>query len=176
MFADYKMWSRCLVVVSTALAGTPRGRLPLPLGELGRFPAGMLLSGAMLFDHHTHLRFDIAPALDRRIPDTDPARMAGVLDWMFAVLSNQLKSAETHWFSYPLDIVLGGPGGGVWRVHPDGMVGTGRAGGAAAATVEGRADEFPEWATGRAPWRDRSVRIRGDADYAIRFLDGVNVV
>ncbi|MGW3543860.1 maleylpyruvate isomerase N-terminal domain-containing protein [Nocardia niigatensis] len=176
VFAEYKTWSRCFATVSTALARTPLGRLPLPLGELGRFPAGMLLSGAMLFDHHTHLRFDIAPALDRGIPETDRARMTGVLDWMFAVLSNQLESAETHWLSYPLDIVLGGPGGGIWRVHPGGSISAGRSDGPAAATIEGWSGEFPEWATSRVCWRDRDVRIRGDADYAVRFLDDVNIV
>lgn len=176
VFAEYKRWSRCLTIASSTLARTPLHRARLPLGELGRFQAGMLLSGAMLFDHHTHLRFDIAPALERRVPETDPARTAGVLGWMFAVLGNQLESARNDWLAYPVDIVLHGPGGGLWRVHPGGSVSAGRAGGPAAATVEAWSTEFPEWATGRAEWRDRGVRIRGDEDYAVRFLDGVNIV
>ncbi|MGY4101910.1 maleylpyruvate isomerase N-terminal domain-containing protein [Nocardia sp. R16R-3T] len=176
VFTEYKRWSRCLTIASTALAYTPLRRVRLPLGELGRFPAGMLLSGAMLFDHHTHLRFDIAPALDRRLPETDPARIAGVLGWMFAVLSNQVESAETDWLAYPLDIVLRGPGGGIWRIHPGGSINAGHSDGPAAATIEGWSGEFPEWATGRVSWRDREVRIRGDEDYATRFLDGVNIV
>ncbi|WP_433567218.1 maleylpyruvate isomerase N-terminal domain-containing protein [Nocardia sp. CA-151230] len=176
VLAEYERWSRYLATGSALLARTPVKRMRLPLAELGRFPAGLLLPGAMLFDHHIHLRFDIAPALGRTVPPTDPVRMAGVVEWMFAVLSNQLRSAENDWLAYPLDIVLNGSGGGIWRVHPGGAVTAGCARGAAAATVEGQVDEFPEWATSRAAWRDRSVRISGDENYAARFLDSVNVV
>lgn len=95
--------------------------------------------------------------------------MAGVLSWVFAVLSNQLQFTESHWLSFPLDIVLFGPGRRRLAGSPCGEVRAGRVGGSAAAIIEGRADEFPEWATGRAPWRDRGVRIRDDEDHAVRF-------
>ncbi|MFF9774147.1 hypothetical protein ACF1HJ_10840 [Streptomyces sp. NPDC013978] len=45
-----------------------------------------------------------------------------------------------------------------------------------AATIIGRAIDFPERATHRADWRRRDLRISGDADYAARFLDFVRVV
>ena len=32
--------------------------------------------GALVFDHHTHLRHDMAPALGRPVPGTDANRMA----------------------------------------------------------------------------------------------------
>ena len=44
------------------------------------------------------------------------------------------------------------------------------------AQITAAASEFPEWGTKRAGWRDRDVRIEGDADYAATFLDAVDIV
>jgi hypothetical protein len=51
-----------------------------------------MISRALVFDHQTHLRHDMAPALGRPVPDTDAGRMRAVLTWMIAVLSNQVAS------------------------------------------------------------------------------------
>lgn len=136
---------------------------------------GLLTTGAMVFDHHTHLRHDIAPALNRPVPGTDAGRMTVVLEWMFAVLANQLRSAPPDWLTQPIAIILDGPGGGAWSIHPGGVLMAGPVH-AAAAEIVGPAMEFPEWATRRAAWRERDVRIAGDADYAALFLDEVNVI
>lgn len=173
--AEYERWSARLATAAGVVGHGPVSRIPLPLAELGRFPAGLLLAGAMTFDHHTHLRHDMAPALGRPVPGTDAARMGTVLEWMFAVLRNQLRSADPSWLTRPLDVVLDGPGGGGWRVGPGPVVAAGVTGGAA-ATITCPATDFPEWATCRAAWRDRDVRISGDAEYAARFLDSVRVV
>ena len=103
---------------------------------------------------HTHLRHDIAPALSRAVPATDANRMAVVLEWMLAVLSNQLPAAQPEWLERPVAIALSGT----------------------AAQIDGAALEFPEWGTQRASWRARGVTVGGDADYGARFLDAVNVV
>jgi hypothetical protein len=101
--------------------------------------------------------------------------MAVVLEWMMAVLSNQLRAARLEWRDRPVSITLSGPGGGCWVVHPDGSVASGVAKGCA-AQINGLALEFPEWGTQRASWRAREVTVGGDADYGARFLDAVNVV
>ena len=174
VFAEYRRWSVVAAVVFPLVASSPLARVPMPLAELGRFPV-RLLPSAMVFDHHTHLHHDMAPALGRAAPGTDANRMTVVLEWMMAVLANQVRAATPEWLDRPLAITLTGPGGGTWRVTPDGSIVPGSADGSA-AEITGVALEFPEWGTRRAGWRDRDVRISGDADYASAFLDTVNVV
>ncbi|MFI7301136.1 maleylpyruvate isomerase family mycothiol-dependent enzyme [Streptomyces sp. NPDC050121] len=169
--AEYERWSRMIGVA----ARLPLDWMRLPMADLGWYPGGMMIAGAMTFDHHTHLRYDIAPALGRPVPGTDANRMAVVLEWMLAVLRNQLRSARPEWFIRPVTIELEGPGGGTWSVGPGGMAAAG-ASDKPAATITGRAVDFPEWATHRADWRDRDLKISGDIDYAARFLDFVRVV
>ncbi|MEV6391473.1 maleylpyruvate isomerase family mycothiol-dependent enzyme [Nocardia xishanensis] len=172
--SEYVRWSRRVIALAGAIERTPAARLRLPLAELGRFPVGQLLAGAMVFDHHTHLRYDLAPALNRPAPPTDAPRMAIVLEWMFAILGNQLASARPSWLSHPLDIVLEGPGGGTWSIHPEPESAATAA--CTAATVTALACDFPDWGTRRSDWRRHDVRITGDESYACRFLDELNVV
>ncbi|WP_319593614.1 maleylpyruvate isomerase family mycothiol-dependent enzyme [Streptomyces sp. ID05-04B] len=169
--AEYERWSRMIGVA----ARLPLDWMRLPMAELGWYPGGMMIAGAMAFDHHTHLRHDVAPALGRPIPGTDANRMAVVLEWMFAVLRNQLRVARPEWFDRPVTIKLEGPGGGTWSVGPGGRVAAGPSD-KPVATITGRAIDFPEWATHRADWRNRDVQISGDAEYGTRFLDIVRVV
>jgi uncharacterized protein (TIGR03083 family) len=171
--AEYERWSKRLLRVAGPMSRPPLANVPVRLAELGRFPTCQLL-GAMVFDHHTHLRHDIAPAVNRPAPPTDANRMAVVLSWMMAVLSNQLRASRPVWLDRPLSITLSGPGGGTWSIGTDGSIGPG--GDDGVAHIDGVAVEFPEWATTRAYWRDRHVRVRGDIDYGTRFLDAVNVV
>lgn len=174
VLAEYERWSQVVLRVMGAVSRTPLVRAPIRFAELGRFSAGQLLC-AIVFDTHTHLRHDIAPALGRPAPGTDANRMAVVLEWMMAVLSNQLRAAGPAWLDRPLSITLSGPGGGCWVVRPGGAVTPGSPDGTA-AQIDGTAIEFPEWATQRAAWRDREVAVGGDDEYAARFLDAVNVV
>ena len=54
--AEYELWSRVLIIAAGTISRTPLAGLNVPLAELGKFPAGLLLAGAMTFDQHTHLR------------------------------------------------------------------------------------------------------------------------
>ena len=172
--AEYERWSRVLITVAEAISRTPLAGLKMPLADLGRFPVGLVFGGAMTFDHHTHLRYDIAPALGLPTPDTDADRMRLVLEWMFAVLSNQLRATRPAWLKDPVGITLHGPGGGSWVIDTNGAV-RGRAD-ATAAHIVGVAAEFPEWGTKRVDWRSRDVTVNENLDYGARFLDAVNVV
>jgi hypothetical protein len=87
--------------------------------------------------------YDIAPALDRPVPETDAARMVVVLEWMMAVLANQLRIANHARLDRPIAITLAGPGGDRWVFGLDGSVGIGSSA-AVAAEIEG-------W-----PWTSRS--------------------
>jgi uncharacterized protein (TIGR03083 family) len=174
VLAEFERWSRRLAALAGALSRTPARNMPLPLGELGKFPAEVLLGSAVVFDQHTHLRYDLAPALDRPAPRIDEERTAVVLEWMLAVLSNQLRKASPPWLDRPVSLTLTGPGGGSWVVASDGRIERGAPDGAAAIT--GQADDFPGWATGRTPWRDADIKITGDEDYGGRFLDALHIV
>ena len=174
VLAEYRRWSRVFGATLTAVGRTPLGGLPVPLADLGKFPARLML-GALVFDHHTHLRHDMAPALGRPVPGTDANRMVVVLEWMMAVLSNQLRAQPLPFLDRTLSITLTGPGGGTWRVAPNGSVAIGAVE-SSAAQITAVAFEFPEWGTKRADWRDRDVSIAGDDDYAATFLDAVDIV
>lgn len=174
VLAEYERWSQVMLRMMGPVSRTPLARAPMRLADLGRFRIGQLLC-AIVFDTHTHLRHDIAPALGRTVSETDANRLAVVLEWMMAVLSNQLRADRPDWLDRPVSITLSGSGGGCWVVHPDGSVRMGTPAGSA-AQIAGVATEFPEWGTQRASWRDREVAVGGDADYGARFLDAVNVV
>ena len=177
ILAEFDQWGRRLVTLAGALSRTPVAALRLPLGELGRFPASLLLNSAFVFDQHTHLRYDSAPALGRPAPESDELRVSVVLEWMFAVLANQLRAARPAWLDRPIAISLSGPGGGRWWVGVDGGVAADPVGaGDTAAHIAGTAQEFPGWATTRTPWREGNVRIEGDAALAGALLDSMNVV
>jgi hypothetical protein len=132
----------------------------------------------MVFDHHLHLRYDIAPALGIEPPPTDGARMTAVLEWMMAGLE-QMNRDAMRFADRPLALTLTGRGGGSWRIDPAGggrlTVRPGEAGDAA-ARITAASEAFPVWATARQPWRDHDVALDGDGAYAARFLDAVNIV
>ncbi len=174
VLSEYRRWTGVFANVMPSVAGTPLGGMRLPLSELGGFPLRLFLS-ALVFDTYTHLHYDIAPALGRAMDAVDANRMAVSLEWMMAVLSNQLRDARPAWLDRPLSISLTGPGGGAWSIEPTGAVTPGVAA-SAAAVITGSAAQFPEWGTRRAPWRERDVDITGDADYGAAFLDEMNIV
>jgi uncharacterized protein (TIGR03083 family) len=178
VLTEYRSWSARLARLAGVVLRTPVAGVRIPVGELGRFPVRMVLGNALLFDHHIHLRHDIAPALGRPVPGTDGDRLGLVLGWMFSVLSNQLSAARPAWLDRPVAIELHGAGGGTWLVGPSGLVtqlGAGTGDGAA-ARIAGSALEFPAWATTRVPWREQDVKLSGDEALATRFLDAMNVV
>jgi uncharacterized protein (TIGR03083 family) len=172
----YARWSAVSARVYDTTARTPLGAVPLRLADLGWYPI-RLLSDILVFDHHVHLHHDIAPALGLTLPEPDAETMTSILRWMLAGLE-QMNAADMGFVDRPLLLELTGPGGGTWTIAP---VGGGRlkatpGGAEASATIRGTALEFTEWATRRAPWRERSVAITGDRDLAERFLDHLNII
>lgn len=174
---DYQMWSKRAATALSAFSAPVIGDLRLPVGDLGwhrlrMFPA------MFVFDWHTHLRHDIAPVLDRPVPETDDQRMTAINDWLLALLEHTGRKSMT-WLSEPVALTLDGPGGGTWRIEACGpkplTIGPGEAAGAAVHII-GRSLEFPVWSTTRRPWRDCDVTVAGDADLGVRFLDALNLV
>ena len=69
VLGEYRRWSRLLIVLLPGFSRGPMARVEVRLAELGRFPARLVPSAAV-FDHHTHLRHDMAPALSTAAPDS----------------------------------------------------------------------------------------------------------
>jgi uncharacterized protein (TIGR03083 family) len=174
VMGEYERASRRAATFLDVVRRTPMTRVRAPLAELGLFPLGLLMGGALVFDHHTHLRHDIAPALGRPAPATDADRMRAVLTWMIAVLSNQVAQAPVTGLDARVALTLTGPGGGTWWIDEAGALPP--SDGQVAAHVTAPALTFPDWGTQRSSWRDSDVTITGDGELAARLLDTVNVI
>ncbi|WP_433726927.1 maleylpyruvate isomerase N-terminal domain-containing protein [Nocardia sp. CA-129566] len=175
---EFATWSSRIAIAARATQPWPLGSIRIPIGELGSHPL-RLLPSILTFDFHTHLRHDIAPALDKEIPATDADRMRLILEWMLALLAD-FGANHRIWLDRPIGLTLTGTGGGTWRLEP---IGRGRlravAGGSddrTAAQITCAATDFPSWATTRTRWRFHDVAITGDAELAERFLDSIDLV
>ncbi|MBF6174796.1 maleylpyruvate isomerase N-terminal domain-containing protein [Nocardia blacklockiae] len=174
--AEFTKWSGRGCAALTVLTAPGIDMLRFRLGELGWYPL-RLVPAMLVFDWHTHLRHDLAVALDRPIPPTDPRRMASVLTWLTALLERSHREALS-WLDAPVALTLAGPGGGSWCLEPhDGRVRV-RPGPVptAAARISGLAAEFPLWGTRRLPWRSCAVAVTGDTELGARVLDSINLV
>jgi uncharacterized protein (TIGR03083 family) len=174
VMAEYQRASRRATTLLDVVRRTPATRARVRLAELGRYPMGLMIGGALVFDHHTHLRHDMAPALDRPAPPTDTDRMRAVLTWMIAVLSNQVSQTPVARLDGRVALTLTGPGGGTWCIDQAG--GLAPSNGAVAAHITAPALTFPDWGTQRSSWRDSDVTVTGDTELAARFLDAVNII
>ncbi|MFF8320967.1 maleylpyruvate isomerase family mycothiol-dependent enzyme [Streptomyces bobili] len=174
VMAEYRRAGRRATALLDVVRRTPAARLRVPLADLGRHPLALLISGALVFDHHTHLRHDMAPALGRPAPPTDADRMRAVLTWMIAVLSNQVAQAPVAGLDARVALTLTGPSGGTWWFDEAG--GLAPSTGSVAAHITAPALTFPDWGTQRSSWRDSEVTVTGDTELAARFLDTVNVI
>lgn len=177
ILAEYETWSGRVPALLQVGQVPPLSAIPVRVAELGRHPMALLAS-AFMFDHHTHLRHDLAAPLGRPVPESDPGRMACVVEWMLALVP-RVSPERLTFMDRPLLLTLEGDGGGTWGVIPGGdgrvRVRPGPALGAA-AHVTAVAAEFPLWGTQRRPWRELDVKVDGDEAYATRFLDAVRVV
>ena len=79
VMTEYEKSSRRAISLVNAIRRSPAARLRFSLAELGRYPIDLMISGALVFDHHTHLRHDMVSALGRPVPATDADRMRAVL-------------------------------------------------------------------------------------------------
>jgi uncharacterized protein (TIGR03083 family) len=174
VMAEYEHASRRATTLLDVVRRTPVTRLRIPLAELGRYPLGLLIGGALVFDHHTHLRHDMAPALGRPVPPTDADRMQVVLTWMLAVLTHQVARAPVTGLDARVALTLTGPGGGTWWIDEAGVLPPSN--GPVAAHITAPALTFPGWGTQRSSWRDSTVTMTGDTDLATRVLDSVNII
>lgn len=178
VLAEFERYSHRAVTLLRLLARPPLGAVKLPIAELGWYPM-RLTPSLLVFDWHVHLRHDIAPALGLPVPPTDAERMTAVVEWMLAGMEQMNRQTMT-WVDRPLILHLKGPGGGRWQIAPAGngrLRVTPAGANHAYAEIAGSAVDFPSWATTRISWRAGGrVTLRGDTEYAARFLDSLNIV
>ena len=177
---EYETSSEQAANLFASVQDPPMSETMLPMGELGTHPMSML-PGIFLFDGYTHLRADIlAPrgSIERPEPARDTQRLRPTVEWMLAGLPWMCVDALAV-VDRPLELTLDGPGGGTWTIAPGGDEGrvsiVEEPCPDAAARVRGTDHDFVVWGTKRAPWSDY-VKIEGDADYAGRVLDAINVI
>jgi uncharacterized protein (TIGR03083 family) len=177
VLAEYDKWSNRMAKLLALGQLPPLSKAPFKVGELGVYPMALVAS-ASVFDTHIHLHHDLAPALDRTLPDPGPETTAVINEWVLAGIPKMCKE-PLAFMDRPVTITLDGPGGGSWGVVPGAGGKAGRIEPApvsgSAATITANPQEFALWATHRRPWRDH-VKIEGDEAYATRFLDAVRVV
>jgi uncharacterized protein (TIGR03083 family) len=177
VLGEYERWSRRFLRIAGLLQTRPAAAMPIRLAEVGTYPA-RLLASALTFDHHLHLRYDLATALDRPVPAAQPGVLSVVLEWMWAGVPGM--SVETlAWLDRSVTVTLLGPEGGTWSV-------VAASGGRVAvkpgpvddvaATVTADAEHFPIWATRRQSWRDSSVKVEGDEEFGAHFLDTLRII
>ena len=175
VLAEFERWSPVFISILAVAGAGPLGRVRL--ANLGRYPARILPS-TFVFDWHTHLHHDIAPALGKPAPPPDEGQMAATIEWMLAGLE-QMNHADMGWVDRPLRLTLTGLAGGSWEISPagSGYLRVAEAAGLdTACEITGATTDFPAWATTRTAWRDAGLTISGDSDYAARFLDAVNII
>lgn len=174
---EYERWSGRAGVAHAALQMPGLRSLPIRLAEVGTYKA-KLLTSAIVFDTHLHVRHDIATAVGKNLGPSDANCLAVTLEWMLAGLS-PMTGQGLSWLKDPVEISLVGAAGGTWTVAPGAkgrvVVTEGRTGDTA-ATVEGEAQDFPLWATRRSPWREADLLLKGDEELATRFLDNMRII
>jgi uncharacterized protein (TIGR03083 family) len=149
----------------------------VPLGDLGTYPVSMLAS-AYAFDHYTHIRADLlAPRgpIDASPPPSDELRMAPTVGWILAALPQQCAAATAS-LRGPVELVLTGPGGGHFVLHPGGAIVTGdEARTDTVASIGCTTPALVWWSTGRATWTDVGVYTAGDPASLAVLRDRIHV-
>ena len=181
VIAEYETYSAQAADTFELLQGEGIGDAPITMPELGTHPM-KALAGCFLFDSYTHYRHDLlAPtgSVDRPQPERDEQRLRPTMEWMLAGLPWMCEDALGPVVDRPIVLVLDGPGGGTWTIAPGGDDGrvlvTEVDTPGAAATIRSGTHDFVVWGTTRRPYRD-FVKLEGDEDYAIAFLDCVNII
>jgi uncharacterized protein (TIGR03083 family) len=173
---EFARWSKAFIAAAS-VAGQPLiGNAPLRVGSLGRYSVRNLAS-MLVFDWHTHLTYDVAPALNRPAPPMDANRLAATLDWMLTGLE-QMNRDQMRWLDKSLTLTLTGPAGGTWRIDPagHGRLRVTESTNTTTATIAGVSADFPAWTTKRIAWRTAGLTITGSTDYAEKFLDCLHII
>jgi hypothetical protein len=163
-----------------ALQEEPGASTLAPLADLGTYPMH-LMANAFAFDHYCHLRIDLlhpSGPLTVSLPPVSDDQLRPGVEWMLAGLP-QMQPRELEILTRPLVLVLTGPGGGEWTLHPagaDGLI-TIAAGAdpGAGATVTSSAHDFVSWGTCRSSWR-QACTVSGDEQYSAAVLDVINII
>lgn len=175
--AEYRRWAPRVRRVMRVTQLPIVRRVPVPLAELGSFPAQVLPS-AIAFDTHTHVYHDIAPVLSLPLPAPAPSVITATLEWMMLVAANLGSASVSPSEGQGVRFSFTGPGGAEWMLRRrNGIL---RAdpwrGEDVASIVTGAAADFPAWGTHRRPWRAFGLDISGDEDLATATLDALRVV
>jgi uncharacterized protein (TIGR03083 family) len=174
---EFAQWSKAFTVVASVAEKPLVGSAPLRVGSLGGYPVRKLAS-MLVFDWHTHLTYDVAPAINRPAPPIDDNRLAATLEWMLTGLE-QMNRNQMRWLDKSLTLRLTGPAGGTWRIDPAGhgrLRVTESTDTITAATITGVSADFPAWATKRIAWRTAGLTTTGNTVYAEKFLDALHII
>ena len=168
ILAEYEEFSAKAFENFAGMQGNDVGAMEIPMGNLGTHPLH-ILANAFVFDSYCHLRNDlIAPfgPLDRASPAATAEILGPIVEWMMAGLPQMCNDALAF-MDRPVQLVLDGPGGGVFCIGPEGEP---------TATITSTPDAFVRWGTQRRTWRDESVTISGDEPYGARVADACNII
>jgi uncharacterized protein (TIGR03083 family) len=176
--AEYEQWSATAITALAAMQEEPLASTRIPLGNLGEHPMH-ILANALVFDHYCHLRHDLLRPngpLDRPELPQDDLRLAPTMEWMLGGLPQMCADAFGI-VDRPLNLVFAGAGGGAYALRPGSPLVTITTGiePHAVATCTSTAHDFVSWGTQRRNWR-LSAELTGDANYAARILDSINVI
>ena len=175
---EFAHWSKAFIAAASVAVQPLIGSAPLRVGSLGRYPVRKLPS-MLVFDWHTHLTYDVVPAINRPTTPIDENSLAATLEWMLTGLE-QMNRDQMRWLDQPLTLTLTGAAGGSWRINPagDGRLTVTESAGtaAAAAAITGGSTDFPGWATNRVAWRTAGVTLTGNTEYAEKFLDALHII
>ena len=106
---EFARWSKAFIAAASAAGQPLLGSTPLRVGSLGSYPLRKLAS-MLVFDWHTHLTYDLAPAINRPAPAIDDSRLAATLEWMLTGLE-QMNRDQMRWLDKSLTLTLTGPAG-----------------------------------------------------------------
>jgi uncharacterized protein (TIGR03083 family) len=176
VLADYEEVSAEATEALAGLQAPGVGDAVIPIENAGTYPLHMV-ANALAFDHFCHLRNDILRPngpIERRSPPADEVRVRACLEWLLAGLP-QMSPQTRAVLTDPVTFELTGPGGGCWaaKASRDGLVV--EEGSEGKVRIISPATEFIIWSTGRRPWQDRHVELRGDESYITTVLDSIRL-
>ncbi|CUR56845.1 conserved hypothetical protein [metagenome] len=160
-----------------SLQDEPVASEPADFHDAGTYPLH-LVADAMVFDHFTHLRYDL-PVVDSSAStslsqDADIMRVS--LGWLIAGLPQMSPARLAKILTAPVDLELTGPGGGQWTLRPGASpIAVAPSSGGVETVLTSSADAFHQWGTRRTSWRDSDVEIAGDSQLGAAVLDTMRV-
>ena len=139
------------------LAGLERQDFELDLGDLGTYPADLLLN-AYAMDHFIHIRADMhvpRGPLTTPAPPSDEFHLAPVIDWFEAAIAQQNPTVMAR-LPGSVEVQLRGPGARTFVLGP----------GEPSIHLACEAAAFVLVMTQRATWETAEVEFDGDVEQA----------